>query len=66
MELFRGNETTFKFVIKQGEAFHLHLGYNVIDFQKVITGIALPTNELSGKGTFIIDSTLSINETILC
>jgi hypothetical protein len=66
IKLFRGNGRTFKFIIIEGEAIHLYLGYNIVATEIYITGIASLINGLCGKGTSIIDFTLSINETILC
>jgi hypothetical protein len=67
MELFRGNKKrTFKFVIIQSDAIPSYLGYNIILIQKHIKGTASLVNKLSAKGSSIIESTHSINGTILC
>jgi hypothetical protein len=48
------------FLIINGNVIHIYLGYNIVVFQKQLTGNASLIKEISGKTpTFVIELTIS-------
>jgi hypothetical protein len=58
MESFRRNSKAQTFVTLKGDVVHAYLGYNIVDIQKYLMGIASLIKEMSGKSASVLHTTL--------
>jgi hypothetical protein len=50
----------------KGVVIHIYLGYNIVNIQEQIMGIALLIEDMSGKRMSVINCTHCIPKAILC